>query len=68
MEYSEEKQSGSKTADSETGEKADEKELSEELLILVKEFYIAEAKREEDGFSICFSDGRTFRIRVSEVR
>lgn len=68
MEYAEEKQGGSTVSESYAGVKADGKEVSEELQILVKEFYIAETKREEDGFSICFSDGRTFRIRVSEVR
>ena len=45
----------------------DAEEPSMELQVLIKDVYIAETEKEREGFCLYFSDGKGFRIQISEI-
>ncbi len=42
------------------------KELLEEIEVALSDEFVAEVKREEDGLTLRFVNGQTFRLRVEE--
>ena len=48
-------------------EKISVKQLTEEITTLVREEIVATYTREEDGFTIHFLNGQSFRVKVEEM-